>query len=99
MNITTLKPKKQRLPNMNRLVLTRMAEAANTLQELNRLGIEVLSLDINRVKPVFLVAVSAAPRALGGACYMRKCERGQQLFRRQVMIGNCRVEWDENVFH
>src|SRR5690554_3012549 len=91
--------KKQRQPRMNRLVLTRMAEAADTLRELNRRGIEVLELDVNRVKPVFLVAVSAATRALGGACYMRKCERGQQLFRRQVMIGNCRVEWDENVFH
>lgn len=97
MNITTLKPKKQRLPNMNRLVLARMAEAASTLQELNRLGIEVLSLDINRVKPVFLVAVSAATKSLKGHHYMRRCERGQQLFRKQALVGNCRVEWDETI--
>lgn len=96
-NITAIKPQKQRLPNMNRLVLARMAEAANTLQELNRRGIEVLELDVNRVKPVFLVAACAATRALNGTCYMRKCEHGQQLFRKQALVGNCRVEWNETI--
>ena len=101
MNSSVQKPsaKPRHINKINRAYLTRLSDAASTLSELSRLGLDVLELDINRAKPVFTVAATRAAKALGGYCYMRKCVQGTHVYRKQTLVGNCRVEWEENTFN
>lgn len=78
----------------NQMYGNRLLAVAAALGRLNRLGIDIIDVDLNRSRPVLTVHPCAAVKQLKGATFCRRGTPNGVINRQQANLEQCRIEWE-----
>lgn len=89
------KPQRRALMPQHQTYALRLARVRDALWVLQKHGIDVIDIDINRPKPVISIPAGKRNEALGPAWpyQISRDERGR-VKRYQITIEGCRIEFD-----
>lgn len=89
------KPQRRALMPQHQTYAMRLARVLDALLVLQKNGIDVIDIDINRPKPVITIPASKRNEALGRAWpYQTSRDERGRVRRYQIAIEGCRVEFD-----
>ncbi len=89
------KPQRRAPMPQHQTYATRLARVHDALFVLQKNGIDVIDIDINRPKPVITIPASKRNEALGRAWpYQTSRDERGRVRRYQIAIEGCRVEFD-----
>ncbi len=82
------------MASINSIYSERLIAVAAAMARLNKMGISIIEIDLNRARPVMTVQPCAAVNNLKGAQYSRRGTPTGMISRMQAKLEKCRIEWE-----